>query len=43
MDEKTMVNDILSSVKASLTTYQMAISEADNIRTQTNHTTNKKQ
>lgn len=33
MDEKTMVNDILSSVKASLTTYQMAISEADNIRT----------
>lgn len=31
MDEKTMVNDILSGVKASLTTYQMAISEADNI------------
>ncbi len=32
MDEKTMVNDILSGVKASLTTYQMAISEAENIR-----------
>lgn len=31
MDEKTMVNDILSSIKASLTTYQMAISEAENI------------
>lgn len=42
MDEKTMVNDILSSVKASLTTYQMAISETENIRTQANYTTNKK-
>ena len=43
MDEKTMVNDILSGVKASLTTYQMAISEAENIRAQTNYTTNKRQ
>ncbi len=32
MDEKTMVNDILGSIKASLSTYQMAISEAENIR-----------
>lgn len=31
MDEKTMVNDVLSNVKASLTTYQNAISEAENI------------
>ena len=31
MDEKTMVNDILAGVKASLTTYQNAISEAENI------------
>ncbi len=42
MDEKTMVNDILSSVKSSLTTYQMAISESENIRLKTNYTTNKK-
>lgn len=27
MDEKTMVNDILSGVKASLTTYQGVITE----------------
>ena len=31
MDEKTMVNDILSSVKASLTTYQTAITETENM------------
>ena len=31
MDEKTMVNDILDGVKASLTTYQGVISEAENI------------
>ena len=30
MNEKTMVNDVLESVKASLTTYQTAISEAEN-------------
>lgn len=40
MDEKTMVNDILSSVKADLTTYQTAISEAENMRVKTNTTTN---
>ena len=28
MEEKTMVNDILENVKASLTTYQNAISES---------------
>ena len=32
MDEKTMVNDILGSVKADLTSYQAAISEADNMQ-----------
>ena len=32
MDEKTMVNDILSGVKASLTSYQTAISEAENMQ-----------
>lgn len=32
MDEKTMVNDVLSSLKASLTTYQGVISEAENIQ-----------
>ncbi len=32
MDEKTMVNDILNSVKASLTTYQGVISEAENMQ-----------
>ena len=31
MDEKTMVNDILSNVRASLTTYQTVISEAENM------------
>ncbi len=31
MDEKTMVNDILSNVKSSLTTYQTVISEAENM------------
>lgn len=30
MDEKTMVNDVLSNVKASLTAYQTAISESEN-------------
>lgn len=32
MDEKTMVNDILSGVKSSLTTYQTVISEAENMQ-----------
>ena len=32
MDEKTMVNDILSGVKADLTAYQTAISEAENMQ-----------
>lgn len=40
MDEKTMVNDILSSVKSDLTAYQTAISEAENMRVKTNTTTN---
>ena len=31
MDEKTMVNDILANVKASLSSYQTAISEAENM------------
>ena len=31
MDEKTMVNDILSSVKSDLTAYQTAISECENM------------
>lgn len=31
MDEKTMVNDILSAVKSDLTAYQTAISEAENM------------
>ncbi len=31
MDEKTMVNDILSGVKSDLTAYQTAISEAENM------------
>ena len=31
MDEKTMVNDILSSVNSDLTAYQTAISEAENV------------
>ena len=32
MDEKTMVNDILSGVKASLSSYQTAISETENMQ-----------
>ena len=32
MDEKTMVNDILNNVKASLVTYQNVISEAENMQ-----------
>lgn len=43
MDEKTMVNDILSSVKSSLTTYQTAITETENMRIKTNFATNTKQ
>ena len=31
MDEKTLLNDILDGVKSSLTTYQGAISEAENM------------
>ena len=31
MDEKTMVNDVLGSVKADLTAYQTAISESENM------------
>lgn len=37
MDEKTMVNDILAGVKASLTTYQGVISETENMRIKTNY------
>ena len=40
MDEKTMVNDILNEVKASLVTYQNVISETENMRFKTNNTTN---
>ncbi len=32
MDEKTMVNDILSGVKSDLTAYQTAITEAENMQ-----------
>ena len=32
MDEKTMVNDILSGVKSGLTTYQTVISETENMQ-----------
>ncbi len=32
MDEKTMVNDILAGVKASLTAYQTAIAETENMQ-----------
>lgn len=32
MDEKTMVNDILGSVKADLSSYQTAISETENMQ-----------
>ena len=31
MDEKTMVNDILAGVKADLTAYETAITEAENM------------
>ena len=31
MDEKTMVNDILSGVKSDLTAYQTAITESENM------------
>ena len=31
MDEKTMVNDILSNIKSGLTAYQTAISETENM------------
>ena len=31
MDEKTMVNDILSDIKSGLTTYQTVISETENM------------
>lgn len=40
MDEKTMVNDVLNGVKSNLTTYQLAITEAENIRIKANNTTN---
>lgn len=32
MDEKTMVNDILGSVKSDLSSYQTAISETENMQ-----------
>ncbi len=32
MEEKTMVNDILSGVKSDLTAYQTAISESENMQ-----------
>lgn len=32
MEEKTMVNDILASVKSDLTAYQTAISESENMQ-----------
>ena len=32
MDEKTMVNDILSGIKSDLTAYQTAISETENMQ-----------
>ena len=32
MEEKYMVNDVLESVKAELTTYQGVISEAENMQ-----------
>ena len=31
MDEKTMVNDVLSSIKSGLTTYQTVITETENM------------
>ena len=36
MDEKTMVNDVLGSVKADLGAYQTAISESENIQIRNN-------
>lgn len=35
-----MVNDILDGVKSNLITYQEVISEAENMRTKTNYSTN---
>ena len=32
MDEKTMVNDVLAGVKSSLTAYQTALSETENMQ-----------
>ena len=32
MDEKTMVNDVLESTKAGLSSYQTAISETENMQ-----------
>ena len=32
MDEKTMVNDVLSNVKSGLTTYQGVIAETENMQ-----------
>ena len=32
MEEKTMVNDVLSNVKSDLTAYQTAISETENMQ-----------
>lgn len=32
MEEKTMINDILSTTKSALTTYQGVISEAENMQ-----------
>lgn len=32
MDEKTMVNDLLNTIKASLTTYQNVITETENMQ-----------
>ena len=32
MDEKTMVNDVLENTKASLSSYQTAISETENMQ-----------
>lgn len=40
MNEKAMVNDILDGVKSSLSTYQTAISETENMRIKTNIPTN---
>ena len=41
MEEKYMVNDILENVKSTLLTYQGAISETENMRTQASNTANK--